>query len=173
MACITPLLAWTSTAIIPISELPEPSVMVTLLSPSIVKVKVSPSIVAGDVNPLLKSPDTILAPAITWWFKTAVKASPLGTSAKLANAPLVGANTVKGAGSVPLGVLKTLTKSGWPSAVKAPTSELKLGSAVAKVTTVGKSITVFTAWMIPLVAIISAATTVLVPFRVTPSSMFT
>ena len=65
---ITPFPACTSTATIPMSEFPEPSVILAILSPEPGKdiVRLSPSNDAATVLPFgVKSPDLTLASPIT------------------------------------------------------------------------------------------------------------
>ncbi len=152
--------------------------MFTPLSvPGRVIVILSPSRVGATVFPGLVRSSDLTFPETTWWFNTAVSVASsisvtsltLNAASRFSKAVLVGAKTVKGPSP-----LRTDTKSvfGVPS-VRAVTSGAKVGSATAKVTTVGMSITASTAWMIPLVATISAAATELTPFNVTPLSVFT
>ena len=99
ITCITPFPACTFTAIIPISEFPEPSVIFAILPPVPGKVidKLSPCKLGASVVPFgVKSPDCIL-PDTTWCNKTCVKTVSSGTLANALNAAFVGANTVKAA----------------------------------------------------------------------------
>ena len=96
-----------------------------------------------------------------------VKTSSSGIAGKAINASFVGAKTVNGPSPC-----KTLKKSvAGVSSVKAVTSVEKLGSAAAKVTTVGIFITASTMCIVPFEAPISAVVTVDTPLKVTPSEV--
>jgi len=85
------------------------------------------------------------------------------------NASFVGANTVKGAGDVPVAVDNTPTKSVVKSSlVNAATRVENVGSATANVTTLGNPITASTRCTIPLSASIFALVTDDTPLNVTP-----
>ena len=126
IACITPFTACTSTAIIPISVLPEASVIV---ASGIVTVISSPCNVMAIVFPgLVKSPEAML-PATTWYNKIWVKGSSAGIAGKALKASFVGANTVKG--PTPCNTSTKLVAG--VNSVKAVTKVENVGSAAANV----------------------------------------
>lgn len=119
--------------------------------------------------------DAKTLPLITWYCSTLVNCEVLGVNGmaansvvRLAKAVLVGAKTVNG--PVPE---RMDTKLGCPGPVNAPTSEVKLGLAVAWVTMVGNPITALTMWITPLVAKTFAVVTDETPFNRTPLVVFT
>ena len=92
---------------------------------------------------------------------------------KLTKPLLIGANTVKGEGGDPAGILSNPTKSCVKSSlVKACTNTSKLGSAKAKVTIEGNPITPSTTCTTPLLALTSAVITLETPLKDTPLSVF-
>ena len=110
IACITPFAACTFVTITWL-VLPFGSVIIAVVA------SISTASPSVTTVPVTKSSARTFAPATTWVLRVAVKIAPSTSSIpatpssayKSANAWLVGAKTVKGAGAVPLAVVKTLT----------------------------------------------------------------